>query len=176
MNKILSIAAVAALLSTGAIADNEITITGEVLPSAVVGFVDVSGQTLTGTDKFVDATIDLGSHEVDVFNNDALAASSSDIFVKTNIASAADHIVTMAITDPNGGALKDAASDATIPVKYKVGETELNPSGTNTVTLATEANDGSSAIGKKFTVTPNATATQLAGTYGTTLTVAIVAN
>jgi len=171
MKKLLSIAAVAALLSIGAIADNTIDVSGEVLPSAVVGFADVSGETL-GTDKFIDATINLGSHEVDAFNTDA--ATSKDIFVKTNIATG--NTVTMAITSNNGDTLKDEVSGATIPVTYTVGNTALATDGTNPVTLANAANAGSQAITDKFTIATNAADDQLAGTYGATLTVEIIAN
>jgi len=173
MKKLLSIVAIGALLSTGAIAENQITVSGKVLPSAVVGFSAVNGQTL-GTDKFIDATIDLGAHEVDVFNTDA--ATSKDIFVKTNVATG--HAVTMAITSNNGDTLKDTAtgSTATIPVTYKVGNTALATDGTNPVTLANAANAGSQAITDKFTIATNAADDQLAGTYGAILTVTIVAN
>ena len=173
MKNLLSIAAVTALLSTGAMADT-ITITGEVLPSAVVGFADVSGETLTGTDKFVDATIDLGIHEVDVFNSNSLTASSKSIFVKTNVATGNN--VTMAITADSNGGLKDSVSGKVIPAVYKVGATTLLVDGSNTVTLASAANTGSTAIGDKFSVTTTADPDQLAGTYETVLTVAIVAN
>lgn len=174
MNKILSIAAVAALLSTGAIADNEITITGEVLPSAVVGFVDVSGQTLTGTDKFIDASIDLGTHEVNTFNADATTASSQSIYVKTNVATG--HAVTMKIASENGNNLVDSVSGATIPVVYKIGTTELATDASNSATLATGANAGSTAINDKFTITPTAANDQLAGKYDATLSVTITAS
>ena len=171
--KLLSIAATAALLSTGAMAVNTINIGGEILPSAVVGFDAVNGETL-GTDRFMDATIELGSHEVDAFNANALSASEQDIYVKTNIASGGS--VTMAITSANNGALVHADdSSITIPVAYKIGGTTLSTDGTSPVTIASAANDGSTATGDKFTVTPTAAADQLAGTYNDTLTVAIVA-
>ena len=173
MKKLLSIAAVAALLSTGAMADDTITITGEVLPSAVVGFADVSGETLTGTDKFVDASIDLGSHEVDVFNGAATTASSRSIFVKTNVATG--HPVTMKIVSENADNLVDAVSGATIPVVYAIGATTLATDGSNSATLATTANAGSTAIADNFTITPTAANDQLAGTYGSTLAVTIIA-
>lgn len=173
MKKLLSIVAAATLLSTGAIADT-ITITGTVLPSAVVGFADVSAETLTGTDKFIDATIDLGAHEVDVFNADSLTASSKDIYVKTNVATG--NLVTMAITADSNAGLKDTVSGEVITAVYKVGATALAVDGSNTATLTTTANAGSTAIADKFTVTTNADDDQLAGVYGTVLTVAIVAN
>ena len=176
MKKLLSIAAVAALFSTGAMANNnQITINGTISPSAVVGFADVSGENL-GTDKFIDATVDLGTHEVDVFNADALTASSQDIYVKTNVASGS---VTMAITSDSADktTLVNAAdSGVTIPVVYKIGTTALTPDGSDSATIATAANDGSTAIADKFTVTPSAATDQLAGTYGATLTVTISAS
>jgi len=174
MKKLLSIVAVAALFSTGAIAENTITIGGSILPSAVVGFDPVNGETL-GTDKFIDTDIQLGSHEVNAFNSGALDASNRSIFVKTNIASTGS--VTMSINSGNANknVLLDA-SGATIPVVYKIGATTLNPDASNTATIATEANAGSTAITDKFTITPNAAPDQLAGNYGATLTVTISAS
>ena len=177
MKKLLSIVAVAALFSTGAIADNKITIGGNILPSAVVGFADVSGQTLTGTDRFIDATINLGSHEVDAFNSGALAASSQSTFIKTNIATTGSVSMSINSANPDKTTLVNAVdSTATIPVVYKIGTTNITPDGLTFVTIANTANAGSTAITDKFTITPSAAADQLSGTYGAVLTVAIVAN
>jgi hypothetical protein len=173
MKKILSLATILFLSSTTIGADNKITITGKILPSAVVGFEAVNTEAL-GDDKFIDATIDLGEHEVDDFNANALSESTRSIYVKTNIPTGG--AVTIAINSNNGDDLKDSVSGETIPVKYKIGDTELKTDGSNAVTIATRANDGSSAIDDKFTVTPNADDDQLAGTYGAELTVTISAN
>jgi hypothetical protein len=173
MKKILSLTTILFIWNLGALADNKITITGKVLPSAVVGFESVDSETL-GEDRFIDATIDLGEHEVDKFNTDALTASSKSIYIKTNIPS--DGAVTIAITSNNGDDLKDSVSGKTIPVKYKIGSTELKTDGSSAVTIATEANSGTTAIDDKFTVEPNADDDQLAGTYGAELTVTISAS
>ena len=178
MKKILLSTIVVGLLSVNSMANNsEIAITGTVLPSAVVGFVDVSGEALTDTDKFIDATINLGSHEVDAFNSGALAASSQSIFVKTNIATTGSVSMSINSANPDKTTLVNAVdSTATIPVVYKIGTTNITPDGLTFVTIANTANAGSTAITDKFTITPSAAADQLSGTYGAVLTVAIVAN
>ena len=60
-------------------------------------------------------------------------------------------------------------------VVYKVGDTTLATDASNSVTLATEASDGATAIANKFTVTPNASDNQIADRYKAELTVTITA-
>ena len=168
MKKLLSIAAVAALLSTGAIADNTIGVSGTVLPSAVVAFSDASAQAL-GTDKFVDGTIDIGTNEIGAFS-----AIDTPVFVRTNVA--AGNTVTMSISDTtNSGAL--AGPGENIPMVYAFGNTGAEATITlgTAFTVATGANAGSATVGN-FKATPTVADDQLAGDYSTTLTVAIVAN
>ncbi len=173
MKKFLSLATVLLLWNSGVMADNKISITGKVLPSAVVGFDAVNGEKL-GDDRFIDATIDLGAHEVDDFNSNALAASSRSIYVKTNIP--AGGAVAIAITSNNGDDLKDSVSGETISVEYKIGSTKLSTDGSNPITIASKANTGSNAISDKFTVAPDADDDQVAGTYAADLTVTISAS
>ena len=171
MKKLLSIAAVAALLSTGAIADNTIGVSGTVLPSAVVAFSDASAQAL-GTDKFVDGTIDIGTNEIGAFS-----AIDTPVFVRTNVA--AGNTVTMSISDAtnSGNLAETSGSGASIPMAYAFGTTGSEAAialGT-AFTVATGANAGSATVGN-FKATPTVADDQLAGDYSTTLTVAIVAN
>jgi len=172
MKKLLSIAAISALLVTGMNADDgTITETLEVLPSAVVGFTDTSALAL-GEDDFVSDVINFADSEI----GDTPSVTQA-IFVNTNVAD--DNTVTMTITDGvNLGRLHTADTDAVdIDMEYKYGATgsetvfELG----DAVTLTTGANDGSSSVGNLI-ATPTIAANQLAGIYSTVLNVAIKAN
>jgi len=63
MKKILLSTIVVGLLGVNSMADEIITATSEVLPAAVIEFVDMGGETLNANDRFLDATIDLGTTE-----------------------------------------------------------------------------------------------------------------
>jgi hypothetical protein len=170
MKKLLSIAAVATLLSTGANAVNTIGVAGTVLPSAVVSFSDASAQAL-GTNKFIDGLINIGTNNIGAFT-----AIDKPLFVRTNVAPG--NTVTMSITDTtNSGSLAGPVGSTAIPMAYAFGATGAEAPivlGTP-FTVATGANAGSITVGN-FKATPTVAANQLAGSYSTALTVAIVAN
>jgi len=114
MKKLLSIAAVAALLSTGAIADNTLTVNGIVEAGALVSFGSAPvGNVVAGTFTFQDTTINFNSALVlgqENFNN-------QDVFVKTNSSTGVSLALT---TTPD---LSDGNN--TIPTTYKFGATQF---------------------------------------------------
>jgi len=168
MKKILSIVAIGALFTSYAVAtENEIYVHGVVKPSAIVGFSAVNGENLLSSSpysKFMGADVDLG--DLALGTEDVTEAS---IFVKTN----ATGTITMSLADTlNNGTLKSGTNEM-IPT-YSYGSTAF-ALGT-AMTLTTGTNNGSAALSDKFKVAVTPTATQVAGTYSTTLAVTIAAN
>ena len=165
MKNLLSIAAVAALLSTIAIADNNINTTGTITAKAVASFSSSASENYhaTNSGRFIDASIPLGEITGDVLN---------DIYVKTNINSAQS--VTMGITADNGGKLETPLGDQ-IPVQYLLGATAFDPTGTAlTLTLPAD-HTGAVALADQFIVRPTITGNEIAGVYTEHLTVVITA-
>ncbi len=165
MKKLLSIAAVAAMLTTGAnAADNEITISGDILAGAQVAFGAAPTGTLTGgTFVFEEATI--------AFNTMALGSTNTDtqaVHVNTNSQTG----IKMSIT---GTPLTstEAGSTATIPTSYTFDGTPVLADGTP-FNLVETTNDGSATTGD-FVTTASPAASQESGEYVTTLAVVIAA-
>ena len=167
MKKLLSIAAVAALLVTGLnAADNEIEVTGEVQAGAVVSLGAAPTTALVGdVFLFEGATIDLGKM--------ALAGDttvSTPLHVKTN----SDDGVKMTLSDAtNSGNLADGTKTP-IVMKYALAEMGDLTLGT-AQSIATETNDGATKV-DDLVATASVPADQESGLYGTTLTVLIEAN
>ena len=150
-------------------ADNEIALEAAVTAGAVVGFSDMSSESLgsgtTGivkfknpTDTFYFGTISAGEQ---------FTAMIKSIYVKTNNKNG----VSITLTDAsNNGNLKRLGG-ATIEVDYKILGSAYNIG--DTVNLTNGVNDGGSSIGT-LEIAPKVTdAIQRAGNYGTTLTVTI---
>jgi opacity protein-like surface antigen len=178
MKKLLSIAAVAALLTTGAFAaDNQIDITGTVLSGAVVGFSDMSGENLFLLDdaivKFKDpGQIDLGIIGVGETFADQLTQT---IFVKTNDTNGVSMTITDTVNSGHLTGVDNAGADngEDIDMAYNVMGAAYLIGTTGAVDLVTAKNTGGNSVGD-FVMPPDAaTANQGAGDYGTVLTVAI---
>ncbi|NPA60457.1 MAG: hypothetical protein GXO30_08400 [Epsilonproteobacteria bacterium] len=158
------------LLSIAANAnDNEIVLEASVTPGAVVGFSDMSGESLgTGTtsivvfrnptDTFYFPTISAGEQ---------FAAMTKPIYVKTNNGAG----VTITLDDSANGGNLVRTGGATIEVDY----TLLGASYTigSTVNLTDDVDDGDTSIGDLVIAPKQTDDIQRAGTYGTTLTVTI---
>ena len=169
MKKIILIGSIVGLIGMPASADNTIGAGGTVLPSAVVGFSDVSGETLTATDRFIDATINLGSTELNshfspTITNDFYVKSNNPNGVNISIAPHAGEASNGALTGPNG---------ETIELTYYLdGFNIYNIATSPTVSLTSTATTGNTA-GKSFVIVPEVPNTNTAGVYDTVLDVTI---
>ena len=173
MKRLLSSVLVVGLLGVvGAnAADNEIVLEGTVTAGAVVGFEDVSSESLgngsTAVIKFKDpgAAIDFGQKAP----GETFDAITKDLYVKTNNGAG----VTMEITDAtNSGNLAHTDGD-TIAVTYELMSSAYTVGTTGAVDLVTAVNDGSSSVGTLKMTPAQLTAIQKAGDYRTTLSVTI---
>jgi len=162
MKKLLSIAAVAALFATGAIADT-ITVNGEVLAGAQVSFGNAPTGTLVGgTFAFEDATIGFTDLKLNINNID-----TQDVYVKTN----SNNGVSIALgTTPD---LSDG-NGHTVPTTYALGETAFVAETAQSLTAGT--NDGSAAIANAFVTTATPAADQVSGAYAASIAVTIAQN
>jgi len=113
MKKILLSTIVVGLLGVNSMADDKITVTGSVLPAAVVGFVDVSGETLNVNDRFIDATIDLGTTEL----NSNFGTIVNHFHVKSNNPSGVQISITPHAGEDASGALTGTTGKR-VPVTY----------------------------------------------------------
>jgi len=177
MKKILSIVAIGALFTSYGFADNTITTTGIIKPSAIVKLGSSAAGTLTTNSSYLvdklDVTIGdttnglmLGSDnttELDVYVN---TNSSSTVGMKIDSSSTADGKLTSGTNtiDTTYAYKKDGGSFNNFSIAGS--EIELSSGGVK---------DGTAVAGIfKITATPSAT--QVAGTYTSTLTVAVVAH
>ena len=153
-------------VGVNAMADDTITISGTVLPAAVVGFSDVSGETLNANDRFIDATIDMGTTEL----NTPFTTITKKFYTKSN--------------NPNGVQIKikphageNASGDLTSSTGEILNVNYLfnfnNYTMDSTVTLTTEDTAGDTA-GYTFMTIPHRPTTQTAGIYDTVLDVAVI--
>lgn len=164
MKKLLSIAAVAALLSTGAVAtENEISVQGTVEAGAQVSMGAAPTGTLTGgTFIFEGGAI---GFEAMPLNQDSV--DTQDIYVNTNSVTG----ITMAIADgTNGGNMVDGAGH-TVNTSYTLMGNAVTVGGA-AIELTSGTNDGTSKVGDIVTKAHPA-ADQVSGDYSTTLTVTI---
>lgn len=163
MKKLLSIAAVAALLSTATMAvPNQIGVGGNVLAGAQVSMGAAPTGTLTaGTFMFEGGTI--------AFNNMPLGAPSVNtqgIYVNTNSATG----ITMAISDPvNGGNMVNGGN--TVPTSYSLLGNPVAIGG-GAIDLVLAPNPGNISVGNLVT-TATPSANQVSGNYNATLNVTI---
>jgi len=168
MKKLLSIAAMAALLSTNGMAVdvNKINIKGVVEAGAQVSFGASPTGTLTaGTFEFEGADLDLGNMALD-----SDTQSLQDIYVNTNSNNGVKMTVTPAVGEDLNGGLKDASGNI-VPVTY----TYMTASLTNEGVLCTAPNDGTAKVGT-FLAVAHPAANQISGNYDTVLDVVIAAN
>jgi len=163
MKKLLSIAAVSALLVTSANAGaNEIIISGAIQAGAVVAFGAAPTGTLAGgTFTFEEATL--------AFNTMTLG-SSNDVTNAVHVNTNSQTGVSMAITG-NPLTSTETGSSATIPTTYTFGGTAVVDA--TAFTLTTTTNDGSATLGD-FVATAVPSSSQESGAYTTTLAVSIV--
>jgi hypothetical protein len=165
MKKLLSIAAVAALLTTGAFAGaNEIIISGDIEAGAQVSFgAAPTGTLIGGAFVFEEATL--------AFNTMTLG-SSNDVTNAVHVNTNSQTGITMSIT---GTPLtsSETGSSATIPTSYTFDGSAVAADGT-IFQLVTTTNDGTATTGA-FVATAAPTASQESGAYATTLTVVIAA-
>jgi len=164
----------AILFSKAIIADDgTMTITGNILPSATVGF-DAITEDLTDNKLFFKGkdiylgSIPLGGHIANVTQN---------IYVKTNIGIG----IKMKISDPKPyfkGSLVNSTNDDMIRMEYDLMGSSYNMSSSPFVSLSnTRITNGTSSIGtfviKQYTDIPN---TQMPDTYSATFDVTIASN
>lgn len=165
MKKLLSMVAVAALMSTGVqAADNEIIISGDIEAGAQVAFGAAPVGTLTGgVMLFEEATISFGTMTLGSTNTDTQAVhvnTNSQTGIKMNITGTP-------LTSTETG------STATIPTTYTFNGSTVTADGT-AFDLVTTTDDGSVTRGD-FVTTAAPAANQESGAYATTLTVVIAA-
>ena len=178
MKKLLSIAAVAALLVTSVnAADDQIDITGTVLSGAVVGFSDMSGEALFSGDtaivKFKDpGQIDLGIIGVGETFADNL---TQNVYVKTNDTNGVSMTITDTVNSGHLTGVDSAGVDNTedINMAYNLMNNAYTIGTTGAVNLVTAKDTGDTSVGDFVMIPTQATSNQGAGTYGTVLTVAI---
>ena len=161
MKKILSIAAVAALLSTGAIANNTINVNGTVLAGAQVSLGSAPTGTLVGgTFIFEDAILNFNT----ALTLGQANSNNQDVFVKTNSSTGVSLALTTTpdLSDGNGN---------TIPTTYSLGATQFVAGVAQALT--TGPNNGQIAITPQFKTIATPSALQTSGTYQSVLNVTI---
>ena len=173
MKNLITKAAVAVSLAglvstTSFAANNAITLTAEIGVVTVVGFADVSAETLN--DTFVNATPDLDFGLVAAGTD--FTAITTPIFVRHNDTATNAQIT---FTDAaNGGNLKHSALAEVIPVTYTILGNAITLGTPVELLAAGTVNAGSVSLGD-FVATPTAggTAGKSTGIYSTTLTVTV---
>lgn len=164
----LSILIVMGLVSINSMANDSITISGTVLPAAVVGFSDVSGQTLNANDRFMDATIDMGTTEL----NSQFTTITNHFYTKSNNPNGVQISITPHAGENANGWLTGANGETLSATYYLDGFNQYNVATSPTVTLTSGATDGTTQ-GKTFVISPSVPNTQTAGIYNTVLDVTI---
>ncbi|CAA6798847.1 MAG: Unknown protein [uncultured Sulfurovum sp.] len=188
MKKLLSIAAIAALMSTGVQADaNKIVVTATVNVDGYVGFASVGGSTLGGTGigantvgTFVDNALNAIAFGPTTAGTD-LTAIHRDVFVKSNanggVRMALDDVGAMVNTAPHAAT---ADADEKIELAYTYAGTAIAANTPFTVLAAGSTNAGTAKVNADaagFLITPAAIADlQVAGDYTKTVNVTIAVN
>ena len=165
MKKLLSIAAIAALLTTGTMAvNNQISVTGSVLAGAQVSMNGAPiGSLVGGQFTFEGGAVAFPSLTLGIDSVD-----TQSIYVKTNSITG----VTMALADTvNGGNLLHTNGVDTVPTTYTLLGGAVTIGGAP-ITLVTTINDGTIPVGNIETTAHTAPA-QLSGDYSTVLAVTI---
>jgi len=169
MKKIICNLFLLSLLSLNSVADDgTITITGKILPSAVVGFEQVDAIALSSNDLFKDATIDFGSSELE----GGFDAVEKNFYVKSNNPNGVTIKIEPNAGEHSGGGLTGENGEV-IGVNYYFDGLNTYTMG-DTITLTEDASDGSTE-GKSFAFAPNNTSgsSYQAGIYDTLLNVTI---
>lgn len=167
-NIFLTIIIVVGLVGVDAIADDKITISGTVLPAAVIGFSDVSGETLNANDRFLNATIDMGTTEP----NTAFSTISNHFYVKSNNPNGVQISITPHATENTNGWLTGANGETLGATYFLDGFTQYSMSDSPIVSLTTGATNGQTQ-GKTFVISPSVPINHTAGIYNTVLDVKI---
>ena len=166
MKKLLSIAAVAVLFSSGAMAVNTITLQGTAQKAATVQLKSAfTGDDLTNnTGVFNDYA--MSEREVLPLGEETVMVNEP-LFLQTN---GAANTVTIALAFDN-----IVSGDATIPLKVYYNEASLDSGEAASMTDSTDTNDGSTKVGDlKITATP--AINQEAGDYDGSIAVTITPN
>jgi len=177
MKKILSIVAIGALFTSYGFADNTITTTGIIKPSAIVKLGSSAAGTLTTNSSYLVDKLDVTIG--DTTNGLMLGSDNTtelDVYVNTNSSST----VGMKIDSSNtaDGKLTNGANTINTVYSYKkvTGNYSDFAIGGSEIELSDNGiKDGVNKVGT-FKITATPTATQIAGTYTSTLTVAVVAH
>ena len=171
MKKTILISTLIATILMGG--DDEMIVTGDILPAAIVAFdTPVNGEALLdNTFTFKESSVDLGVIPL----GSKITPISKNIYVNTNSSAG----VTMEIDDSKAflkGSLMNTEGTSTISMKYSLMGSVYTIGAGNAVALVTPVHSGLSDIGifkiEQSTVT---SADQIADTYTVTLNVAIVA-
>lgn len=158
------------LVGVNAMAEDTITISGTILPSAVVGFSDVSGETLNENDRFLDAIIDLQTAEPDA----SFTVPSKNFYVKSNNPNGVQVSITPHTGENANGYLTRTTGAETLSAQYYIGGfSTYSMSASPTIALTTEATDGTTEE-KSFAIVPTIPETHTAGIYDTVLDVTII--
>ena len=168
MKKIIFIASIISLTTISITADNTIGVSGTVLPSAVVGFSDVSGESLGGADKFIDASIDLGSTEL----NSRFSTITNNFYVKSNNPNGVNISITPHAGEDTDGAITGPNGEIIEITYYLDGFNIYDMTSSSTVSLTSVATAGDVA-GKTFTAVAERPNINTAGFYDTVLDVTI---
>jgi len=159
------------IFSKAIIADGTMTITGNILPSATVGFETITENLIDDKRFFKGADIDVGVFSL----GEVIPPVTKDIFVKTNIPTG----VNMKIINQKNylkSYLTDA-SDNNLKMKYKLMGVNYDMTNPTTRALCNSIKDGSISVGT-FVVEQYQTtsADQTPSTYSATFNVEITAN
>jgi len=171
MKKTILLSTVIATILMGA--DNELMVTGDILPAAIVAFdTPVNGETLLdNTFTFKESVVDLGTIPLGA----KIAPIVKNIYVNTNSVAG----VTMEIDDSKAflkGSLTNSPQTESIAMQYSLLGNVYTVGSTGAIDLVTGTNSGLSDVGEfKIEQRTLTSADQIADTYGVTLTVAIVA-
>jgi len=161
----------AILFSKAIIADGTMTITGNILPSATVGFDAITENLIDDKRFFKDKTIDIGVIPLGGY----ISPVTQNIYVKTNIPTG----VAIKISDHNGyeGSFKAQHKFVFLEMKYKLMNNIYNMATPTAMALCNSIKDGSASVGTFLIEQDSATSSsQTPDTYSATFDVEITAN
>ena len=165
----LTIILLVGFVGVNAMADDTITISGTVLPAAVVGFSDVSGETLNANDRFMDATIDMGTDEP----NEGFTITPKYFYVKSNNPNGISISITPHTSENSSGFLTGETGEV-LSLQYFIdGFSNYSMSASPAVSLTDTATNGTEK-GKSFSIVANIPDTHTAGVYDTVLDVTVI--
>ena len=165
----LTVMLVMGVVGVNSMADDTITISGTVLPAAVVGFSDVSSETLNENDRFIDAVINIGTGEP----NEGFTVTPSHFYVKSNNPNGVSISITPHTGENSSGHLTGETGEI-LGMQYFIGGfNSYSMSSSPTVSLTTGPTNGTEE-GKSFSIVANVPDTQTAGIYDTVLDVTVI--